>query len=176
MKRIYLNENENEKDFIIERKEKQYKFPKLILIMRSELYRGMFLSVTKKILLIKLQIIKNKIICTTWGIKETEKEIQISGKIHIPKESINIEFDKESRMLSIFGEHEVKKEEKEDEKEKRVRCERSYSSFKQSFKLPELAEIEKSDASFEDGFLSITIPKKEEEKKEEKTKLSINFK
>ncbi|KAJ5066985.1 kelch repeat and btb domain-containing protein [Anaeramoeba ignava] len=46
MKRIYLNENENEKDFIIERKENQYKFPKLILIMRSELYRGMFLSVT----------------------------------------------------------------------------------------------------------------------------------
>ncbi|KAJ5079594.1 hypothetical protein M0811_14372 [Anaeramoeba ignava] len=44
MKRIYLNENE--KDFIIERKEKQYKFHKLILIMRSELYRGMFLSVT----------------------------------------------------------------------------------------------------------------------------------
>ncbi|KAJ5075818.1 kelch repeat and btb domain-containing protein [Anaeramoeba ignava] len=43
MKRIYLNENE--KDFIIERKEKQYKFPKLILITRSELYRGMFLSV-----------------------------------------------------------------------------------------------------------------------------------
>ncbi|KAJ5076762.1 claret isoform a [Anaeramoeba ignava] len=38
---------ENEKDFIIERKEKQYKFPKLILIMRSELYREMFLSVTK---------------------------------------------------------------------------------------------------------------------------------
>ncbi|KAJ5080497.1 hypothetical protein M0811_14018 [Anaeramoeba ignava] len=46
IKRIYLNENENEKDFIIEKKEKQYKFPKLILIMRSELYRGMFLSVT----------------------------------------------------------------------------------------------------------------------------------
>ncbi|KAJ5073155.1 hypothetical protein M0811_09110 [Anaeramoeba ignava] len=43
IKRIYLNEKE--KDFIIERKEKQYKFPKLILIMRSELYRGMFLSV-----------------------------------------------------------------------------------------------------------------------------------
>ncbi|KAJ5070485.1 btk-binding protein-related [Anaeramoeba ignava] len=45
IKRIYLNEKE--KDFIIERKEKQYKFPKLILIMRSELYRGMFLSVTE---------------------------------------------------------------------------------------------------------------------------------
>ncbi|KAJ5073513.1 kelch repeat and btb domain-containing protein [Anaeramoeba ignava] len=45
MKRIYLNENE--KDFIIERKEKEYTFPKLILIMRSELYRGMFLSVNE---------------------------------------------------------------------------------------------------------------------------------
>ncbi|KAJ5074124.1 btk-binding protein-related [Anaeramoeba ignava] len=47
MKRIYLNENENEneKDFIIERNQKKIKFPKLILIMRSELYRGMFLSV-----------------------------------------------------------------------------------------------------------------------------------
>ncbi|KAJ5073074.1 hypothetical protein M0811_09029 [Anaeramoeba ignava] len=45
MKRIYLNENE--KDFTIEKKEKKYKFPKLILIMRSELYRGMFLSVTE---------------------------------------------------------------------------------------------------------------------------------
>ncbi|KAJ5069146.1 rcc1-like g exchanging factor-like protein [Anaeramoeba ignava] len=29
MKRIYLNENENEKDFIIERNEKKYKFPKI---------------------------------------------------------------------------------------------------------------------------------------------------
>ncbi|KAJ5067762.1 hypothetical protein M0811_02952 [Anaeramoeba ignava] len=47
MKRICYNENENEneKDFIIERNGKQIKFPKLILIMRSELYRGMFLSV-----------------------------------------------------------------------------------------------------------------------------------
>ncbi|KAJ5078151.1 protein aardvark [Anaeramoeba ignava] len=45
MKRIYFNEDE--KDFIIERKEKQYKFPKLILIMRSELYRGKFSSVAE---------------------------------------------------------------------------------------------------------------------------------
>ncbi|KAJ5070198.1 claret isoform a [Anaeramoeba ignava] len=42
-----LIEFENEKDFIIERKEKQYKFPKLILIMRSKLFREKFLSVTE---------------------------------------------------------------------------------------------------------------------------------
>ncbi|KAJ5070200.1 btk-binding protein-related [Anaeramoeba ignava] len=42
-----LIEFENEKDFIIERKEKQYKFPKSILIMRSKLFREKFLSVTE---------------------------------------------------------------------------------------------------------------------------------
>ncbi|KAJ5076264.1 claret isoform a [Anaeramoeba ignava] len=42
-----LIEFEEVKDIIIERKEKQYKFPKLILIMRSELYREKFLSVTE---------------------------------------------------------------------------------------------------------------------------------
>ncbi|KAJ5070199.1 claret isoform a [Anaeramoeba ignava] len=42
-----LIEFENEKDFIIERKEKQYKFPKLILVMRSKLFREKFLSVTE---------------------------------------------------------------------------------------------------------------------------------
>ncbi|KAJ5074282.1 btk-binding protein-related [Anaeramoeba ignava] len=47
MKRMYLNSNENEKDFIIQRKEKSVKFPKIILSARSELYRGMFLSVTE---------------------------------------------------------------------------------------------------------------------------------
>ncbi|KAJ5068790.1 regulator of chromosome condensation [Anaeramoeba ignava] len=45
MKRIYYSEET--KDFIIKRNEKLIKFPKLILIMRSELYRGMFLSVTE---------------------------------------------------------------------------------------------------------------------------------
>ncbi|KAJ5073084.1 btb and math domain containing [Anaeramoeba ignava] len=45
MQRIYFSEKE--KDFIIQREEKEIKFPKLILIMRSELYRGMFLSVTE---------------------------------------------------------------------------------------------------------------------------------
>ncbi|KAJ5070698.1 pep-cterm sorting domain-containing protein [Anaeramoeba ignava] len=43
---ITYNTNEAQ-NYIIERKEKQYKFPKLILIIRSELYRGMFLSVTE---------------------------------------------------------------------------------------------------------------------------------
>ncbi|KAJ5069014.1 hypothetical protein M0811_12051 [Anaeramoeba ignava] len=38
---------EDEKDIIIQRKEKQYKFPKLILITRSNLYREKFLSVTE---------------------------------------------------------------------------------------------------------------------------------
>ncbi|KAJ5067792.1 btk-binding protein-related [Anaeramoeba ignava] len=44
MRRLF--EDETTKDFIIERNGKSIKFHKLILIMRSELYRGMFLLVT----------------------------------------------------------------------------------------------------------------------------------
>ncbi|KAJ5074637.1 claret isoform a [Anaeramoeba ignava] len=44
MKRMYLSEET--KDFIIKRNEKSFKFHKLVLIARSELFRGMFLSVT----------------------------------------------------------------------------------------------------------------------------------
>ncbi|KAJ5072389.1 hypothetical protein M0811_01403 [Anaeramoeba ignava] len=90
MKRIYLNENENEneKDFIIERKEKQYKFPKLILIMRSELYRGMFLSVTedKSIKLTDYSELSNKSfqIFEYWIYSN-----QIKDEIEITQEIIN---------------------------------------------------------------------------------------
>ncbi|KAJ5077705.1 17.6 kda class i heat shock protein-like [Anaeramoeba ignava] len=112
---------------------------------------------------------------TQFGIKETENQIHISGKIMIPKEKVNIEFDKETGMLTIHGEHEVKKEES-NENQKRVTCERSFQSFKQSFSLPHNAEIEKADASIENGMLVITIPKKQEEKHPQKTKLNINFK
>ncbi|KAJ5074588.1 btk-binding protein-related [Anaeramoeba ignava] len=87
MKRIYLNENENEneKDFIIERKEKQYKFPKLILIMRSELYRGMFLSVTedKSNKVTDYSELSNKSfqIFEYWIYSNQIKEIQITQEI-----------------------------------------------------------------------------------------------
>ncbi|KAJ5068999.1 protein aardvark [Anaeramoeba ignava] len=47
---FYLKEDQKEekdkvKNFIIQKNEKQFRFPKLLLIARSELYRGMFLSV-----------------------------------------------------------------------------------------------------------------------------------
>ena len=62
-----------------------------------------------------------------------------------------------------------KKEEKNDEdKEKNyIRRERSYGKYERSFYLADLDE-DKIDASFKDGMLKITVPKKAEQKETKK--------
>lgn len=70
---------------------------------------------------------------------------------------VNVEND----VLTISTE---KKEDTTESKEKFTRKEFSYSSFKHSFTLPELSDTEKINASYENGVMSITIPKKEEAK------------
>ena len=45
-----------------------------------------------------------------------------------------------------------------------MRREFSYSSFQRSFALPNTVDAEKISASYKDGVLHLTIPKKEEAK------------
>jgi HSP20 family protein len=54
------------------------------------------------------------------------------------------------------------------ENERSVRKEFSYNSFKRSFNLPKLVDIENIEATNENGLLTILIPKKEEEIKKNK--------
>jgi HSP20 family protein len=65
-------------------------------------------------------------------------------------------------MLSISSEKEDGTEEKN---ARYTRKEYSYSSFSRSFALPELVNQEKIEASYEDGLLKLTLPKKEEAKR-----------
>ncbi len=65
-------------------------------------------------------------------------------------------------LLTISSEKQIKDEIKDDEKISKR--EFSYQSFTRSFTLPELVEDEKISAKYENGILSITIPKKEEAK------------
>ena len=62
-----------------------------------------------------------------------------------------------------------KKEEKNDEDEDKnyIRRERSYGKYERSFYLAALDE-DKIDASFKDGMLKITVPKKAEQKETKK--------
>ncbi len=64
-------------------------------------------------------------------------------------------------VLSIRGE---KKIEKEDKKKNYHRTERSYGSFSRTFPLPGNVKADKVDAEFNNGVLTVTIPKSEEAK------------
>ena len=64
-------------------------------------------------------------------------------------------------VLTISSSKESKKE---DKKEEYTRQEFSYSSFSRSFTLPESVEAEKISATYQEGILYISIPKREEAK------------
>lgn len=61
----------------------------------------------------------------------------------------------EDGVLSVFGE---RKSEKEDQKRKFHRLERSYGSFRRSFTLPEDTDSKKVTAEFRDGVLKVHLP------------------
>jgi HSP20 family protein len=70
---------------------------------------------------------------------------------------INVEND----MLIVSADKEAKKENND---EKFIRREFSFTSFKRAFSLPEDVDAEKISASHKEGVLTISIPKKEEKK------------
>jgi HSP20 family protein len=74
----------------------------------------------------------------------------------------DFKIDVEGNILTISSEKEESKEENDAQFTKR---EYSYSSFSRSFTLPEVVNREKIDATYEEGVLKLTLPKKEEARK-----------
>ena len=94
------------------------------------------------------------------NIKETEDDFQVSvAAPGFDKNEFNIELD--NNILTISSE---KEQENEVEGEKYTRREFSYQSFKRTFTLPELVDEDKISATYDNGVLNVTIPKKEEAK------------
>lgn len=79
--------------------------------------------------------------------------------------------DLSNNMLTISSQKEFSNEEKN---EKVLRREYSYTSFKRSFSLPESAESNKIKASYKDGILIVTVPKREEAKEKPARQISIS--
>jgi HSP20 family protein len=73
----------------------------------------------------------------------------------------DIDLQIQENILTLKGERRM---EKEVEKDRYLRIERSYGSFQRSFTLPNIVDPEKVKARFKDGVLEIRIPKLEKAK------------
>ncbi|MEA3296950.1 MAG: Hsp20/alpha crystallin family protein [candidate division Zixibacteria bacterium] len=97
------------------------------------------------------------------SIQDTENEIALTFEIPgIEKGDIKVTVI--DRALTVSGERKV---ETMNDNTGLVRNEISYGSFSRSFTLPDTVETEKILADYKNGFLKLTIPKKEEVKPKE---------
>jgi HSP20 family protein len=87
---------------------------------------------------------------------------KVTVKVEAPgMDAKDIEISLSGDILTIRGE---KKAEKEEKGENFYLVERSYGSFARSLRLPAVVDADKIEASFKQGVLTITCPKKEEVK------------
>ena len=93
-------------------------------------------------------------------VSETADQVVVKAEVPgIDPKEINITLAGD--MLTIKGE---KKSEREETKENYHLVERSYGSFSRSLKLPAAVVVDKIEASYQKGVLTISCPKKEEVK------------
>ncbi len=93
-------------------------------------------------------------------IRETDDELTLLAEVPgLGKDDVNVTL--ENNVLTLSGERRF---EKDADKEGYHRIERSYGNFTRSFTLPANVQTDQVKASFEQGVLSITLPKREEAK------------
>ena len=90
-------------------------------------------------------------------VRESDKEVRIDVELPGIRPD-EVEITAENGILTMRGEKQM--ERKEDDKEGRFHVvERSYGAFTRSFQLPQGLDESKIEAEFEDGILSVHIPK-----------------
>jgi HSP20 family protein len=103
------------------------------------------------------------------NITENKDEFNVSLAVPGMKKD-DFKIDVYGNMLTISCE---KDETKEENDKKYTRKEYSYSSFSRSFTLPEEVNTEKIDARYEDGLLTLSLPRKEEVKKSAAKQIAV---
>ncbi len=96
---------------------------------------------------------------TEWSpavdISETDKEYLVRAELPgVEKKDVKISVS--NGMLTLHGERQMKKEEKD---EKHHRVERFFGNFTRTFTLPDNADESKINAQFKDGILTLHMPK-----------------
>lgn len=104
------------------------------------------------------------------NIKETADAYMVEMAVPGLKKS-DFQIDLDNQVLSISSET---KEESEQKEENYTRQEFGYSSFKRTFSLPETVDEDKINARYNEGILSIHLPKKEEAKQKPSRTIKIS--
>jgi HSP20 family protein len=112
---------------------------------------------------------QDKCVRPATNILDKENEIEIMLALPGIKKS-EIKIDVEKDILSISSQE---KEETEVKEENYARKEFAFNSFCRSFMIPDSVNADKIKAKYEDGILSLIMPKKEEQKSITK-KISIS--
>ena len=100
----------------------------------------------------------------SWAPRVDLSETEDAYLVHVDvpgmhKEDLNI--DVHEGRLTISGERNA---EQQDDGHKYVRVERSYGRFYRSFTLPQTVKEDEIEATYENGVLSVRVPKAEETK------------
>lgn len=104
------------------------------------------------------------------NIVETKDDYQIElAAPGLDRKDFKVDVD--NNTLTISSEKEFKNEV---EGEKFMRREFSYTSFKRSFSLPEGTDGDKIKATYKEGILKISVPKREEAKEKPARQISIS--
>jgi HSP20 family protein len=92
---------------------------------------------------------------------ESEKAYEVTAELAGIDEK-NIEVKVANGILTMTGEKQVEKEEKE---KNYYLQERHYGSFERSFEIPDGVDPDRIQATFKKGVLTVTLPKKVEAQK-----------
>jgi HSP20 family protein len=110
---------------------------------------------------------------TAWApavdIFETPNELVVKADLPDVNEK-DIDVRVENNLLTIRGERKLEKSVSE---ENYLRVERTYGSFSRSFSLPNTVNPEAIAAEYQNGVLTVTLPKREESKPRQ-VKVSVN--
>lgn len=108
------------------------------------------------------------------NIHESENEFEIELAIPgLQKENIKITI--EDKTLKISTEYTKESNSEENISNiKYIKKEFDYTAFERSFKLPITVDSDKIEASYDNGVLKLTLPKKEEAKPKEPKAIEVN--
>lgn len=108
--------------------------------------------------------------------KETENEFIVNIEIPgVNKEDIDLNVNENQVEVKATKKQEKESKKDEDSDSKRSFYSKSYSGFYQSFTLPQEADSEKIQAKYENGVLTLTIPKKPKSGKDKGKYIKINW-